>query len=70
MEAEGLAEEAVELPHVRERGARPAVRRDALLDLVPEGPDQLGVLCEARERVGDRLPQGKCDASGWCMRGV
>lgn len=55
MEAEGFAQEAVELPHVRQRGARPAVRHDALLDLVPERPKQLGLLGKARERVGDGL---------------
>ena len=53
--AERLAQEAVELPHIRQRRARPAVRRDVRLDLFPERDEQLGLLREAVQCVGDGL---------------
>ena len=50
-----LAEEAVELPHVAQRGTRPAVSCDACLDLCPKLWDRLGLLREVVERVCDGL---------------
>ena len=50
-----LAEEAVELPHVAQRGTRPAVSCDACLDLCPKLWDGLGLLREVVEHAGEVL---------------
>ena len=55
VEAQALAEEAVELPHVAERGARPAVFCNARLYLIPEGRDELWVLRKVVQCVCDGL---------------
>ena len=41
---EGLPEEAVELPHLAQRGCGPAVGGDARLDLFPEGHEEVWLL--------------------------
>ena len=55
MVAQGFSEDAVELPHLAERRGRPAVRRDARLDLFSERREELGVLREVVEYMGSRL---------------
>ena len=47
-----LPEQAVELPHLAQRGGRPALRSDARLDLFPEWYEERGLLREVVESVG------------------
>ena len=53
--AERLPEDAVELPHLPQSGRGPAVCRDGRLDLFSQGHEEMGLLREVVERVGDGL---------------
>ena len=50
-----LAEEAVEFPHVAQPGTRPAVSCDACLDLRPKLWDELRLLREVVDHMGEVL---------------
>ena len=52
---EGLPEEAVELPHLAQRGCGPAVGGDARLDLFSEGHEEVWLLREVVDHMGEDL---------------
>ena len=53
--AEGLPEDAVELPHLAQGGCGPAVGGDACLDLFPEGHEEVWLLREVVNHMGEDL---------------
>ena len=55
VEAERLAQEAVELPHAAQCGACPAICGNARLRLFPERGREVGVCGDVVERVGGDL---------------
>ena len=71
VQAQRFAQDAVELPHLAQRGGRPAVSRDGRLDLFPERRDELrGLLREVVESVSDGLESPcQCIPSCECHQG-
>ena len=57
--AQRFAKEAVELPHVAQRGGRPALGYGDCLYFFSEGRDELRLLREVVERVRDGLNAGE-----------
>ena len=55
MVAQGFSEDAVELPHLAQRRGRPAVRRDARLNLFSERCEELRIFREVVEYMGSGL---------------
>ena len=53
--AERLPEDAVELPHLPQCGRGPAVCRDGRLDLFPQRHEEMGLLREVVDHMGEVL---------------